>query len=72
MITKVRRFKNIGKFYDFSEKANALDWHKNIFVFAPNAYGKTSADWMPKILFAIFDRHTAGTSIAHLFLLPVF
>ncbi|MDP2853197.1 MAG: AAA family ATPase [Smithellaceae bacterium] len=42
MITKVRRLKSIGKFYDFSEKANALDWHKNTFVFAPNAYGKTT------------------------------
>ena len=42
MITKVKRLKSIGKFYDFSEKANALDWHKNTFVFAPNAYGKTT------------------------------
>ena len=42
MITKVRRLKSIGKFYDFSEKANSLDWHKNTFVFAPNAYGKTT------------------------------
>ncbi len=42
MITKVKRLKNIGKFYDFSEKANALDWHRNTFIFAPNAYGKTT------------------------------
>lgn len=42
MITKIKRVKNIGKFYDFSAQANALDWHKNTFVFAPNAYGKTT------------------------------
>lgn len=42
MITKIKRLKTIGKFYDFSEKANALDWHKNTFIFAPNAYGKTT------------------------------
>jgi wobble nucleotide-excising tRNase len=42
MITKCKRLKNIGKFYDFSAKANALDWHKNTFVFAPNAYGKST------------------------------
>jgi len=42
MITKVKRLKSIGKFYDFSEKANAIDWHKNTFIFAPNAYGKST------------------------------
>jgi len=42
MITKVKRLKNIGKFYDFSAQANTLDWHKNTFVFSPNAYGKTT------------------------------
>ncbi len=42
MITKAKRLKNIGKFYDFSAQANALDWHKNTFVFAPNAYGKST------------------------------
>ena len=42
MISKARRLKNIGKFYDFSSSANDLDWHKNTFVFAPNAYGKTT------------------------------
>lgn len=42
MITKVKRLKTIGKFYDFSAQANALDWHKNTFVSAPNAYGKTT------------------------------
>ena len=42
MITKARRLKSIGKFYDFSSSANDLDWHKNTFVFAPNAYGKTT------------------------------
>ena len=42
MITKAKRLKNIGKFYDFSSSANDLDWNKNTFVFAPNAYGKTT------------------------------
>jgi wobble nucleotide-excising tRNase len=42
MITKVKRLKNIGKFYGFSSSANDLEWHKNTFVFAPNAYGKTT------------------------------
>ena len=42
MITKCKRLKNVGKFYDFSGQANALDWHKNTFVFAPNAYGKST------------------------------
>lgn len=42
MISKIRRLKNIGKFYDFSSNAKDLDWHKNTFVFAPNAYGKTT------------------------------
>nr|MDP2192543.1 AAA family ATPase [Rhodoferax sp.] len=42
MITKAKRLKNIGKFYDFASSANDLDWHKNTFVFAPNAYGKTT------------------------------
>ncbi len=34
MITKIKRLKNIGKFYDFSRQANALDWHRNTFIFA--------------------------------------
>jgi len=42
MITKCKRLKNIGKFYDYSGQANVLDWHKNTFVFAPNAYGKST------------------------------
>ena len=42
MITKVRRLKNIGKFYNFSNNSNDLDWYKNTFIFAPNAYGKTT------------------------------
>jgi len=42
MITKCKRIKNVGKFYDFSCQANALDWHKNTFLFAPNAYGKST------------------------------
>lgn len=42
MITKAKRLKSIGKFYDYSSSANDLGWHKNTFVFAPNAYGKTT------------------------------
>lgn len=42
MINKIKRLKVIGKFYDFSGQANALDWHRNTFVFAPNAYGKST------------------------------
>jgi len=42
MITKVKLLKNIGKFYDFSSQASAFDWHRNTFVFAPNAYGKST------------------------------
>lgn len=42
MINKIKRLKTIGKFYDFSGQANDLDWSGNTFVFAPNAYGKTT------------------------------
>ena len=42
MITKIRRLKNIGKFYNDSAKGVGLDWHKNTFVIAPNAYGKST------------------------------
>ncbi len=42
MITKCKRIKNVGKFYNFSCQENALDWHKNTFLFAPNAYGKST------------------------------
>jgi wobble nucleotide-excising tRNase len=42
MITKIKRLKNIGKFYDFATKGSGLDWHKNTFLFAPNAYGKST------------------------------
>lgn len=42
MISKVKRVKCVGKFYDFSCQANELDWHKNTFLFAPNAYGKST------------------------------
>jgi len=42
MITKIKRLKNIGKFYDFSTSGSGLDWHKNTFLFAPNAYGKST------------------------------
>ncbi len=42
MITKIRRLKNIGKFYNHSTKGVGLDWHKNTFVIGPNAYGKST------------------------------
>ena len=66
MITKVKRIKNIGKFYDYSAKGDGLDWHKNTFLFAPNAYGKSTLvnilcslrDNDPKVMQA---RKTLGT-----------
>lgn len=42
MITKVRRIKNIGKFYDYASSGVGLDWHRNTFFIAPNAYGKST------------------------------
>jgi hypothetical protein len=42
VISKIKRLKTIGKFYDFAKQSNALDWRKNTFVFAPNAYGKST------------------------------
>ena len=42
MISKVKLLKNIGKFYDFAAKGDGVDWHKNTFLFGPNAYGKTT------------------------------
>ena len=42
MIQKLKLLKNTGKFYNFSAKGNGLDWHKNTFLFAPNAYGKST------------------------------
>ena len=42
MITKIRRLKNVGKFYNYSAKGDGLDWHKNTFVIAPNAHGKST------------------------------
>jgi len=42
MITKIKHLKNIGKFYSYSTKGVGLDWHKNTFVIAPNAYGKST------------------------------
>jgi len=42
MISKIKRLKSIGKFYDFSAKGDGLDWHKNTFLYAPNAYGKST------------------------------
>ena len=67
MISKTRRLKNIGKFYNFSSSANDLDWHRHTFVFAPNAYGKTTfvnvlrslRDNDPKLIRA---RKTLGTT----------
>jgi len=66
MITKIRRLKNIGKFYDFTTKGDGLDWHKNTFIYAPNAYGKSTLvnvcqsvrDNNPKIIHA---RKTLGS-----------
>lgn len=66
MITKTILLKNIGKFYDFSDNSPTLDWHKNTFVFAPNAYGKSTLvnvllslrDNDPKL---ILGRKTLGT-----------
>ena len=67
MIKKAKKLKNVGKFYDFSAQENALDWRKNTFVFAPNAYGKSTLvnvlsslrDNDPKLIRA---RKTLGTS----------
>ena len=42
MITKVKFLKNIGKFYDYSVRGDGLEWHKNTFLLAPNAYGKST------------------------------
>ncbi len=42
MIQKVKLLKSTGKFYDFSAKGTGLDWHQNTFLFAPNAYGKST------------------------------
>jgi len=42
MITKVKLLKTIGKFYNYTAKGDGLDWHKNTFVFARNAYGKST------------------------------
>jgi len=69
MITKCKRIKNVGKFYDYSAKGDGLDWHKNTFLFAPNAYGKSTLvnvlrslrENDPKI---IWGRKTLGTLAA--------
>ncbi|MCL5422512.1 MAG: AAA family ATPase [Nitrospirae bacterium] len=42
MISKIKRIKNIGKFYDYASKGDGLDWKKKTFLFAPNAYGKST------------------------------
>jgi len=42
MITKIKRLRSIGKFYNYSAQGVGLDWHKNTFVIGPNAYGKST------------------------------
>ena len=42
MLTKIKHLKGIGKFYAFEAKGAGLDWQKNTFLFAPNAYGKST------------------------------
>jgi len=42
VITGIKLLRGIGKFYGFSTKTSVLDWKKNTFVFAPNAYGKST------------------------------
>jgi wobble nucleotide-excising tRNase len=42
MITKINRLNSIGKFYNFSTKGPGLDWHNKTFIFALNAYGKST------------------------------
>lgn len=42
MIEKCQRIRSVGKFYNYAAKGEALDWHRNTFVFAPNAYGKST------------------------------
>lgn len=42
MIAKCQRIRSVGKFYSYAAKGEGLDWHKNTFVFAPNAYGKST------------------------------
>ena len=69
MITKIKLLKSIGKFYDFSAKGGGLDWYKNTFLFAPNAYGKSTLvdvcrslrDNNPKIVRA---RKTLGSAVS--------
>lgn len=52
MITKVKLLKTIGKFYNYVAKGDGLDWHKNTFVFAPNAYGKST---LVNVLYSLRD-----------------
>jgi len=42
VIAKCQRIRSVGKFYSYAAKGEGLDWHKNTFVFAPNAYGKST------------------------------
>ena len=69
MITKIKLLKSIGKFYDSSSKGGGLYWNKNTFLFAPNAYGKSTLvdvcrslrDNNPKIVRA---RKTLGSTVS--------
>ncbi len=42
MISKIKSLKSIGKFYNFSAGGNNLSWDTKTFIFAPNAYGKST------------------------------
>lgn len=72
MITKIKRLKNIGKFYDYGTKGDGLDWRKKTFLFAPNAYGKSTLvnvlrslrDGNPKIISSRKTINAAGPAEA--------
>ncbi len=57
MITKIKLLKTIGKFYDYAAKGVGLDWHKNTFVFAHNAYGKST---LVSVLRSLHDNDPKG------------
>ena len=67
MISKIKSLKSIGKFYDFSASGNNLSWDTKTFVFAPNAYGKSTLvnvlrslrENNPKLL---YSRKTLGST----------
>jgi len=44
--------------------ANDLDWHKNTFVFAPNAYGKTT---FVNVLRSLRDNDPKLIRLKHIF-----